>query len=67
MRNVIGVLIVLGIAACAGTDRAHRQADGSVFDPVCAADGSIVRNEFANSQGNYNGIKTSRENCPWNR
>ena len=65
MRTTIGLLIILSVGACAEQNRLYRSASGSVFDPVCAPDGSVVRIEYANSQGSYTGIKASKENCLW--
>ena len=36
---------------------------GTVFDPVCAEDGSVVFYQIPNSQGSYEGLKASKENC----
>ena len=65
MRSVMGLLIVVALSACQHGDREHRQAANNLFDPVCAPDGSVVRIEYANSKGNFTGIETSHENCPW--
>ena len=40
---------------------------GTVFDPVCAEDGSVVFYQIANSQGSYEGLKASKENCRWSQ
>ncbi len=40
---------------------------GSVFDPFCMPDGSVVLYQFPNSQGSYEGFTASRENCSWNQ
>jgi hypothetical protein len=68
MRIVLGiVLMAFAISGCATEDKPHRRSDTSVFDPVCAPDGSVVRIEYANQQGGYDGIKTGKEFCPWNK
>lgn len=67
MRVVIGILLVLSLGACALENKPHRRAATSIWDPVCAPDGSVVRVEYANEQGTYKGIKTSKENCLWNK
>ena len=36
---------------------------GTVFDPVCAEDGSVVFYQIPNSQGSYEGLDASKENC----
>ncbi len=40
---------------------------GSVLDPVCMPDGTVVIYQIPNSQGSYEGVQASRENCPWNQ
>ncbi len=40
---------------------------GSVSDPFCMPDGTVVLYQIANSQGSYEGAQASRENCPWNQ
>jgi hypothetical protein len=65
VKFVVGLMIALSASACAFQDRDHRQAATSIFNPVCAPDGSVVRVEFANSSGNFDGITTSHEICPW--
>ena len=65
MKFIVGMMIALSVGACALQDRDHRRAATSIFNPVCAPDGSVVRIEFANSSGNFGGIDTSHENCPW--
>ena len=37
---------------------------GTIFEPVCAEDGSVVMYQFPNSEGSYEGAKASKENCP---
>lgn len=66
MRYGILVLAVasMALAACGGNSRS---AGGSIFDPVCAPDGSIVYVQYANSQGSFDGVQASRENCSWNQ
>ncbi len=40
---------------------------GTIMDPYCLPDGSIVRFLYPNSEGSFEGAKASRENCPWNQ
>ncbi len=40
---------------------------GTILDPVCAPDGSVVRLQYPNDQGSFDGAMASRENCPWNQ
>ena len=65
MRVVMGLVIILSLCACALENKPYRRAERNLFDPVCAPDGSTVRIEYTNSKGDYNGIKTSFESCPW--
>ncbi len=37
---------------------------GTIFDPYCAPDGSVVMYQFPNSQGNFEEPRASRDNCP---
>lgn len=39
----------------------------SVWDPYCTADGAVVLFQIANSRGSFDGVESSRENCPWFR
>ena len=65
MRLALGLMIILSVGACTLQDRDFRRAATSLLDPVCAPDGSVVRIEFANSSGSFNGINTGHENCLW--
>ncbi len=66
MRVVMGLLVVVvALSSCQNVDKGQRTAVNSLFDPVCAPDGSVVRVEFANSKGSFEGIETSFKNCPW--
>ncbi len=56
----------LGLAEPGESRGAPRQV-GTILDPFCAPDGSVVRVQYPNSQGNFVGAKASRENCPWNK
>jgi len=61
--------ILLGfivLAGCASGGRDSRSV-GSIADPFCAPDGSVVYVQYADSQGNFNEMKASRENCSWNK
>ena len=59
----LAVLLVLGALTACGDVRFV----GSLGNPYCAPDGSVVLGIYPNSQGKYDGIKSNRENCPWNR
>ncbi len=65
MRLLVCLLVVLSTGAYALQDRDHRQAATSIFNPLCAPAGSVVRIEFANTSGSFDGIRTRHENCPW--
>jgi hypothetical protein len=64
----IGLIVMaLGsvlLSACAGGDS---RSAGSFFNPVCAPDGSIVYRQYANAEGDYEGVKASAANCSWNK
>ncbi len=66
MRIGLAVLIVSSfiLAACGGTSS---RSAGSALDPLCAPDGSVVYTQYANSVGSYDGVKASRDFCPWNK
>lgn len=38
---------------------------GSLTDPYCAPDGSVVLGIFPTSQGSYEPIRSTPENCAW--
>jgi len=63
----IGLIVVaLGsilLSACAGDSRTA----GSFLNPVCAPDGSVVYRQYANTEGDYEGVKASAANCSWNK
>ena len=62
MRMLAALVVALALYGCGEGRRV-----GSVLDPVCAPDGSVVTYQIANSQGNYEGVQASRKNCPWNQ
>ena len=59
----LAVLLVLGALTACGDVRFV----GSLGNPYCAPDGTVVFGVYPNSQGKYDGIKANREICPWNR
>lgn len=61
------VVVALVIAGCTDVPDRKGRWVGSIWDPYCAPDGSIVLLHIPNSQGSYEGIKSRRELCPWNR
>ncbi len=69
--SILAVLFFIGACALplAETDGARgkpRQV-GTIMDPYCAQDGSVVRLQYPNSQGSFEGTKANRENCLWNK
>ena len=63
MRMLAALVVALALYGCGGEGRRV----GTVLDPVCAPDGSVVMYQFPNTQGSYEGVQASRENCPWNQ
>ncbi len=59
---VLAAALVLGGCAAEGG-----RGVGSMLDPVCTPDGAVVIYQIPNSQGSYEGVQASRENCPWNQ
>ena len=63
----------LFLSACAqpmdgaGDARGGSRQVGTILDPYCMPDGSVVRVQYPNSQGSFEGAKASRDNCPWNQ
>ena len=66
MRIGLAVLIVSSFFLAACGSSGSRSA-GSAMDPLCAPDGSVVYTQYANSAGSYDGVKASRDFCPWNQ
>ena len=60
---VVAALAAVLVAGCAGGEDAR--SAGTFLDPWCAPDGSVVYTQYANSKGEFDGVKASRENCPW--
>ncbi len=68
MRYTVFLAGALLLAACSGSDRMSRaEPGGSVFDPLCMPDGSVVFYEYANKAGQYDEVTANKANCPWNR
>lgn len=70
MRILAILAASLFLSACAQPmDEAQgrpRQV-GTILDPFCMPDGSVVQLQYPNSEGSFEGAKASRENCPWNQ
>ncbi len=73
MRIIAFLAVSLFLGACAqpmdegGDTMGGPRQVGSVLDPFCAPDGSVVRLQYPNNQGSFEGAMASRENCPWNK
>ncbi len=75
MRLLSILAASLFLSACAVVAAPQDMADtegaphlvGTIIDPFCAPDGSIVRLQYPNAQGSFDGAMASRENCPWNQ
>ena len=40
---------------------------GTLLNPFCMPDGSVVQIQYPNSEGSFEGAKASREHCPGNQ
>ena len=40
---------------------------GTLLNPFCSRDGSVVWVNYPNAQGSFEGAMASRENCAWNK
>ena len=70
MRILAILAASLFLSACAQPmDEAQGEPRriGTLLNPFCMPDGSVVLIQFPNSQGSFEGAKASRENCPWNQ
>ncbi len=73
MRILAILAVSLFLGACAqamdegGDSMGGPRRVGSVLDPFCAPDGSVVTLQYPNAQGSFDGAMASRENCPWNQ
>lgn len=63
MKYAALAAIIVGLSACA--DR--MQPGGSILDPVCMPDGSVVLSEYKRPDGTFDETTASKKNCPWNR
>jgi len=68
---MLAAMLYLGACAVAAETTDETQGGprlvGTIIDPFCAPDGSIVRLIYPNAQGSFDGATASRENCPWNQ
>jgi hypothetical protein len=58
------VLAATVVAGCSSEDKGFRRV-GTVLDPYCMPDGSIVRIQYPNSSGDFDGTKGDPKNCAW--
>ena len=61
MKTLVIALFAVALYGCSGG-----RPVGDLFDPACAADGSIVKYQLPNSQGSYEGATASKENASTN-
>ena len=66
---ILAVALFLGACAQAmdegGDSMGGARRVGTVLDPFCGPDGSVVTVQFPTDQGSFDGAMASRENCPW--
>ncbi len=73
MRILAILAVSLFLGACThaldegGDMRGGARQVGTVLDPFCGPDGSVVTVQYPNAQGSFDGAMASRENCPWNQ
>lgn len=63
----IAVCAAMLSALLAGCGNGRWDQEGSVANPSCAPDGSVVFYEYPNSRGSYDGLTNSPAHCPWSR
>ncbi len=67
MMRFIGSHIMLGTVLLAGvvlSGCSEGRRVGSIMEPYCAPDGSVVMYQKPNTQGSYDSAQASPENCP---
>lgn len=64
MRHAILIAAALVLAACSG---GRSEPGGSIFDPLCMPDGTVVFYEYPNKAGQYDEVTANKANCPWNK
>ena len=60
MKTSLAVMALLLLVGCG-----NAQYVGSIGDPYCAPDGSVVYVVYPNTAGMRDTMKASRKNCPW--
>lgn len=61
---LIALGLGLGLSACSD---GRYEPGGSLFNPLCMPDGSVVYYEYPNKGGQYDEVKANTANCPWNK
>ncbi|MBL8698784.1 MAG: hypothetical protein JNK67_10450 [Alphaproteobacteria bacterium] len=61
MKYAALAVIALGLSACG--DR--WEPGGSILDPLCMPDGSVVLTEYKKKDGTFDETTAKKENCPW--
>ena len=64
MRAVLAGLSLFALAACAD---GRPEPGGSLFDPLCMPDGSVVFYEYPNKAGQFDEVTANKQNCVWNK
>ncbi len=65
LRFVVPIVFAITVAAgCSPQEKEFRRV-GSIMNPYCMPDGSVVRFQYPNSSGVYEGHKGDPKNCPW--
>ncbi len=59
-RIVMGALLLAGVVL---GECGERRRVGSVLEPYCAPDDSVVMYQKPNADGSYDGAEASPENC----
>lgn len=68
MRILATLAVSIFLGACAqSTGEGGPRQVGTILDPFCATDGSVVQLQYPNAQGSFEGATASRENCTWNQ
>ncbi|MGE5503278.1 MAG: hypothetical protein ACM31L_02535 [Actinomycetota bacterium] len=68
IRMILGAAAFAGLAMTLSACNDGRfEPGGSFLDPLCMPDGSVVFYETPNSKGQYDEVRASKANCPWNK
>ena len=61
----LGFALIVAVG-CAPQGKESRRV-GSIFNPYCMPDGSVVRIQYSNSGGSYEGTRGDPKHCSWNK